>query len=70
MWGAAFDPDDGSTTQWGTATFTFPTCMSGSISLVPNQAAIDMGYTDLAYNITRDLVDSGIGCPTFVNNAP
>ena len=70
MWGAAFDPADGSTTQWGMATFTFPTCNSGSIALVPNQAEIDLGYTDLAYDITRDLVESGITCPTFVNNAP
>jgi hypothetical protein len=70
MWGAAFDPADGSTDPWGMATFTFPTCESGSIALVPNQAALDMGYTNLAYDITRDLVDSGITCPTFVNDAP
>ena len=64
MWGANFDPDDGSTTQWGTATFTFPSCTAGSIAFVPNQAAIDQGYTNLAYDITRDLIISGLECPT------
>ena len=34
---------------------------------MPNQAMIDMGFTNLAYDITRTL-ESGISCPTFVNN--
>jgi hypothetical protein len=30
----------------------------------------DVGFTDLAYDLSRDLIESGIQCPTFVNNAP
>lgn len=64
MWGAGFNPDDGSTTQWGTATFTFLSCGSGNISLVPDETHMGMGFTPLAYDITRDLITSGIECPT------
>ena len=70
MWGADFDPADVNNTAWGTGSFTFPTCTAGSVSLTPNQAMQDVGFTDLAYALTRDLIDSGIQCPTFVNNAP
>ena len=70
MWGADFDPADVNNTAWGTGSFTFPTCAAGSVSLTPNQAMQDVGFTDLAYALTRDLIDSGIQCPTFVNNAP
>ena len=70
MWGADFDTADVNRIDWGTATFTFPTCTAGSVSLVPNQAMVDEGYSDLAYDLTRDILESGIQCPTFVNNAP
>jgi hypothetical protein len=70
MWGDDFNAADVVRTEWGTATFNFPTCTSGSVALVPNQAMIDAGYSDLAYDLTRDLLVSGIQCPTFVNNAP
>jgi hypothetical protein len=61
---------DVNTTPWGTGSFTFPTCTAGSVSLTPNQAMQDVGFTDLAYDLSRDLIESGIQCPTFVNNAP
>ena len=70
MWGDDFDTADVINTPWGTGSFTFPTCTAGSVSLTPNQAMQDVGFTDLAYDLTRDLIDSGIQCPTFVNNAP
>jgi hypothetical protein len=70
MWGADFNPDDVNLVDWGEATFDFPTCSAASVSLVPNAAMVAAGYSDLAYDLTRDLLDSGIQCPTFVNNAP
>jgi hypothetical protein len=70
MWGADFDTADVVSELWGTATFDFPTCSSASVSLAPNQDMVDAGFADLSYDLTRDLLESGIQCPTFVNNAP
>jgi hypothetical protein len=70
MWGDDFNSADVNNTAWGTGSFTFPTCTAGSVSLTPNQAMQDVGFTDLAYDLSRDLIESGIQCPTFVNNAP
>jgi hypothetical protein len=70
MWGADFDSADVNNTLWGTGSFTFPTCGTGNVALMPTDAMEAAGYTDLAYDLTRDLIDSGIQCPTFVNNAP
>jgi cytochrome c553 len=66
MWGDDFDPDDRNTVLWGTAEFTFPGCDSGHVSLTPNQngMGMGMGFTDLEYDLTRDLLASGIECPT------
>jgi hypothetical protein len=64
MWGADFDSADVNTTLWGTGSFTFPTCTSGSVSLMPNQAMQGEGFTTLAYDLSRDLIESGIQCPT------
>jgi hypothetical protein len=71
MWGDAFDPADGETVEWGTGTFTFADCDSGSITLTPNATYAALGFTELSYDITRDdfPVASGVACPTFVNNA-
>jgi hypothetical protein len=69
-WGDDFDTADVNSTPWGTAMFDFPTCASGSVVLMPNQAMVDAGYSDVAIDLTRDLLESGIQCPTFVNNAP
>jgi len=66
-WGDDFDPDDVTEVPWGSGTFTFPTCSGGSFDVTPNQAMTDMGFTNLAYSLTRTL-ESGISCPTFVNN--
>ena len=67
QWGDAFVPGDVTATPWGSGSFTFPTCGNGSFSIMPNATMQGMGFTDLAYDITRTL-ESGITCPTFVNN--
>jgi hypothetical protein len=69
MWGAAFDPTDGATTQWGTGTFEFPACDVGTFSLTPNATYVAEGFTDLTYNLSRDITVSKIACPTFSNAA-
>ena len=69
MWGDDFDTGDVDLKQWGTGTFTFSSCGAATVTLTPNQAMIDMGYTEQTFALTRDLLESGIQCPTFVNNA-
>ena len=71
-WGDEFDPDDIPLPRpaWGTGTFTFGAdCETASFAFTANQAALDAGYTDIDGNLTRDLLEVGIACPTFVNNA-
>ncbi|MHC4961158.1 MAG: c-type cytochrome [Planctomycetota bacterium] len=60
MWGDDYDPADVNLVQWGTGTFTFPSCTAGSVSLTPSTE----GFSDLAYDLTRDAIVSGIACPT------
>ena len=64
MWGDAFDTDDLVTTQWGTGTFSFPSCTSGTVALMPSDEMEAMGFTELSYDLTRDLLISGVACPT------
>jgi hypothetical protein len=66
-WGDDFVEGSVNAVEWGSGTFTFPTCGSGAFDITPNQAMMDLGFTNLAYDLTRTL-DSGIACPTFVNN--
>jgi len=70
MWGDDFNAADVTFEDWGEATFDFPTCSSATVSLVPNVAMAAAGYTDSDIDLSRDLLESGIQCPTFVNNAP
>lgn len=64
-WG---DPSGADTSiQWGTGTFSFPTCSAGSFTFTPNQAMIDMGYSELSYNLTR-ILGTDIACPTLVKD--
>jgi len=67
MWGADFNSGDVNRPLWGTGTFNFPTCGGGMVDLQANEDAIAAGFTNLATDLTRTL-DSGIACPTFVNN--
>lgn len=65
IWG---DPSGAVTDrEWGTGTFTFTDCDSGSFELTPNQAMLDMGFSILAYDLTRTLVP-GMDCPTPTAN--
>jgi len=64
MWGADFNPDDRVMTTWGTGTFSFDSCTSGSVALTPGEEAQAAGYTELSYPLARDLIVSGVGCPT------
>lgn len=67
-WGDAFDPSDGELMVWGTGTMNFETCTSGSFVFTPNDDAIAAGFTELGYDISR-VLEPGMVCPTFVNNA-
>jgi hypothetical protein len=68
MWGADFNTGDLNQAEWGTGSLVFDSCMGGSVSLMPNQAMVDMGFSDLSYDLTRDLMDSGIACPASTGN--
>ena len=67
-WGPDYNPDDVEIVVWGTGYLAFPTCKEGSVILTPNAEMAAMGYTEIAYDINRDLLEPGIDCPTFVNN--
>jgi hypothetical protein len=64
MWGDDFDEADRNVVTWGTGEFTFPGCGSGHVSLTPNQDGIGLGFNNLEYDLSRDLLVSGIECPT------
>jgi hypothetical protein len=63
-WGEDYDPADFAATPWGTGSFLFTGCTAGTLSLLPNSAMQALGYTALAYDLRRDLLTSGIACPT------
>jgi hypothetical protein len=67
MWGGNFDPDDVTRTEWGSGTFTFSSCGAGHISLTPNMDMQGNGFSDLEYDINRDLLVPGVVCPTPAN---
>jgi hypothetical protein len=54
--------------EFGAGSFTFDTCTSGSVSISPNQTFLDMGFTNLAYDLSR-LLEAGVTCPTFDNTS-
>ena len=58
-----FDADTG--IEWGTGSFSFPTCSAGSFTFTPKQAMADMGNTEISYSLER-ILTSGIQCPTLV----
>jgi cytochrome c2 len=64
MWGDDFDEADRNVMAWGTGVFTFPSCTSGHVALTPSQEGIALGFTNLEYDLSRDLLASGIECPT------
>ncbi|MFC1695652.1 hypothetical protein ACFL1C_05950 [Pseudomonadota bacterium] len=68
MWGDDFDSADRNTMEWGTGTFSFTGCGAGNVELTPGMDAQGMGYTALSYELTRDLFESGIQCPSSMAN--
>lgn len=64
MWGAAFDPDDSTKVPWGTGSFRFTSCGAGHISLMPNADMQNRFFTNLEYDINREILIPGIECPT------
>jgi cytochrome c553 len=67
MWGTAFDPDDRTEIPWGSGTFSFTSCAAGHIALAPNTVMLGNGFTNLEYDIQRDILIPGIECPTPSN---
>jgi len=67
-WGDDFDPADVNLVPWGTGMFKFPGCSSGNVALMPNGDMQAIGFTDLTYDLTRDLLVSGIACPTSTDD--
>ena len=66
-WGDSYNPADFVATPWGSGSFLFTSCTAGTMSLLPNSAMQALGFTALAYDLRRDLLTSGIACPTPAN---
>jgi len=65
VWGDNYNPADYNRMDWGSGTFMFTSCGLGAMSLMPNEAMLAAGYSDLAYDLNReDLLERGIACPT------
>ncbi len=67
-WGDDFETADVNLTQWGTGSFLFITCARGKVTLKPSDDMKEQGFRNLSYDLTRDLLESGIQCPTFRGN--
>jgi len=63
-WGAEMDPDDVDRVLVGTLTLDIPGCLDGSMALDINEDGEAAGFTDVAYDIKRDLLTPDIACPT------
>ncbi len=62
-WGADFVPDDRTEIPWGSGTFSFTSCGAGHIALEPNEVMQANGFTNLEYDINRELLIPAIECP-------
>jgi len=62
-WGSAFNPAEVNRVAWGTGTFTFTSCEAGHVSFAPNAAMQALGFTNLEYDLNRDILIYGIQCP-------
>jgi len=65
-WGQDNDPTS-YTVPFGTGTFTFPSCDLGSFTITPNSEYMALGFTNIGYEINREITDYQIACPTFDN---
>ena len=68
VWGDAFDENNVMRPAWGAGTFTFHDCDNASYEFLPKDDSIALGYTARSGNLTRDLLDVGIACPTPTAN--
>ena len=62
-WGTEFDPLEVNRVPWGTGTFTFTSCVAGHVSFAPNAEMQALGFTNLEYDLNRDILVYGIQCP-------
>jgi plastocyanin len=62
VWGDGFDPADVTESQWGTGTFTSDSCDLITMTLRPNAAHRNQGYTNLSYDLVR-LTTPKVACP-------
>ena len=67
-WGTDLDPNDPerSEVEFGTGTFTFPACDVGHVSITPNATFMGMGYGEIAYDLSRDITEYKVACPSLV----
>ena len=68
-WGDEFNAGDVNLVEFGTGTFNFPTCESGRVDIMPNATFMAAGFSNMGYDLSRDLFELGITCPTFDNNS-
>lgn len=68
-WAEVGNPANPPTVEWGTAVFTFTSCTSGTYTLTPNATYMALGFTEITYDLQRDIVEPGIHCPSFSNEA-
>ena len=69
-WGSVGNPTNPATVEWGTGTFTFTSCTSGTFTFTPNATYMALGFTEITYDLQRDIVEPGIACPSINNEAP
>ena len=65
-WGTDFNPADANQVEFGTGTFTFPACDVGHVSITPNATFMGQGYGEIAYDLSRDLTEYKVACPSLV----
>ena len=54
---------------FGIGVFTIPACDVGVFTITPNATYMAEGFTEIGYDLSRDITTSKIACPTFINNA-
>ena len=57
------------TEVFGTATFNFPACDVGSFTMTPNAKYMGLGFGAIGYDLSRDVTQYKIACPTFDNTS-
>jgi hypothetical protein len=65
-WGTDFNPADVNQVEFGTGTFTFPACDVGHVSITPNASFMGQGYGAIAYDLSRDITEYKVACPSLV----